>query len=218
MNFQLLYCFLFLSLFFFIIVFCKFLHKKGLHVEYTRKLGHILSTLSCLFMPICFSSHWYILTLSIFSFAILYIGNRNHLLNPICSIDRKTYGAYLLPISICITYYISIWWLKNNLFFILPITVLAVSDPLACYFGKRYKSKVLKFGKTAIGSLAFFLSSLIICTSILLHQSTEVKTISIALGTSIITSGIELISPNGSDNLTIPLSMIASLVLLDIIL
>ena len=218
MDFQLLYWFLYLSCFFLIIIFCEFLHKKGFSVEYTRKLAHSLSSLSCLFLPFFFSSHWYVLLLVISSFAILYIGNSKHLLNSICSVSRKTYGAYILPVSIGITYYITIWCLQNNLFFILSIAVLAISDPLACYFGKTFKSKILKSGKTIIGTLAFFLSTFIICSLILWSQSTGIKTISVALGISVIVSVTELISSNGSDNLTVPLSVIISLMLFDKIL
>jgi Dolichol kinase len=217
MNFQLLYGFLFFLCFVLILVFCEFLYKKGLQVEHTRKIAHSLSTLLCLSVPFCFTSHWYALLFIIGSFSALYIGHRKQLLNSIHAVDRKTFGAYLLPVSIGIVYYISLL-LQNNLFFILPVIVLAISDPLACYFGKRYKSKVLKSGKTIAGTSAFFLSTLIICSLILCHQSTETKTIGIALVISVITSGMELISPNGSDNLTIPLSVVASLVLFDAIM
>jgi dolichol kinase len=132
-------------------------------------------------------------------------------------VGRKTYGAFLLPVSIGIAYYVSVWK-QDNLFFILPIFVLAISDPLACYFGTTYKSKVLKSNKTVIGTLVFFLSTLIICTTILLHRSANFKSVGIALCISVIASGTELISPNGSDNLTIPLSVILSLILFDMIL
>ena len=217
MNTQLLYGFLFFLCFTLILVFCEFLYKKGLQAEYSRKFAHSLSTLLCLSIPVFFSSPWYALWFVIGSYFMLYIGNKKLLLNSIFFVNRKTYGAYLLPVSIGITYSISLL-LQNSLFFILPIVVLAISDPLACYFGKTYKSKVLSFGKTVIGTLVFFLSTLIICSSILLHQSASIKTASIALGVSIIASGVELISPNGSDNLTIPLSMIVSLVLFNAIL
>jgi dolichol kinase len=154
-----------------------------------------------------------VLILVISSFLILYIGNKKSLLNSICSVDRKTCGAYLLPVSIGVTYYISIWWLQNNLFFILPIVILAISDPLAYYFGTVYKSKRIKSGKTAIGTLAFFLSTFIICSLIFWFQSAEIKNIGIALCISVVVSVIELISPNGTDNLTIPLSVIVLLML-----
>lgn len=216
-NIQLLYCFLFLLCFLLILVFCEFLHKKGIQSEYTRKLAHSLSTLLCLSVPFFFSSHWYALLFVISSFTMLYIGKRKHLLNSIHAVGRKTYGAFLLPVSIGIAYYISIL-LQNKLLFILPIVVLAISDPLACFLGNAYKSKILKSGKTVIGTLTFFISTLIISGLFLLLPSANVKTAGIVLGVSIIVSGVELISPNGSDNLTIPLSIIALLVFFDVIL
>ncbi|MCL2327285.1 MAG: phosphatidate cytidylyltransferase [Bacteroidetes bacterium] len=216
-DFQLLYWFLYLSCFFLVIIFCEFLHKKGFSIEYTRKLGHSLSSLSCLFLPFFFTSHWYVLLLTISSFAILYIGNRKQLIHSICSVGRKTFGAYVLPISIGITYYISVWWLQNNLIFIASIAVLAISDPLACYFGKRFKSKILNSGKTIIGTLAFFLSTFIICALLLWSQSAGITIIGIAVGVSVIVSVVELISPKGSDNLTVPLSVIGALLIFDTI-
>ena len=217
MNLQLLYCFLFFLCFALILMFCEFLRRKGLQVEYTRKIAHSLSTLLCLSVPFCFTSGWYALLFVIGSFSILYIGKRKCFLNSIHDVDRKTYGAYLLPVSIGIAYYVSVW-LQNSLFFILPVIVLAISDPLAYCFGTVYKSKILKSGKTIIGTLAFFLSTLIICGLILWFQSAGIKIIGIALGISVIVSVVELLSPNGSDNLTIPLSIIILLVLFDAIL
>ena len=217
MNIQLLYCFLFFLCFALILVVCEFLYKKGVQVEYTRKIAHSMSALLCLSVPVYFSSHWYALLFVVGSFFILYIGKRKQFLHSIHSVERKTYGAFLLPVSIGISYYVSVFQ-QDNLFFILPIFILAISDPLACYFGTTYKSKVLISNKTAIGTLAFFLSTLIIGTTILLYKTTEFKSLGIALCISVIVSGIELISPNGSDNLTIPLSVILSLILFDTIL
>jgi len=216
MSIQLLFGFLFFLSFAFILVLCEFLYKKGVQVEHTRKIAHSLSTLLCLSVPVCFSSNWYALLFVIGSFLILYIGKRNYFLKSIHSVKRKTYGAFLLPISIGIAYYVFVWQ-QDNMFFILPILILAISDPLACYFGTTYKSKVLISNKTAIGTIVFFLTTLIICMTILLQQSAELKFIGIALGISVVVSAIELISPNGSDNLTIPLSVIFSLKLFNTI-
>jgi len=212
MNIQLIYCILFFLCIALILVFCEFLYKKGLNVEYTRKLAHTLSTLLCLVVPVLFSSHWYVLLITIISFSILYIGQRKQLLNSVHSVKRKTFGAYFLPVSFGATYYISLW-LQNNIFFILPIVVLAISDPLACCFGKTFKSKIIKSGKTLIGTSVFFLSTFIICSAFLFSQSMGINAIGIAIIISAIVSGVELASPNGSDNLTIPLSMIVSLLL-----
>ena len=217
MNIQLLYCFLFFLCFVFILLFCEFLYKKRVQAEYTRKIAHSMSTLLCLSVPVFFSSRWYALLFVIGSFSILYIGKWKQFLPSIHSVERKTYGAFLLPVAIGISYYVSVLK-QDNTFFILPVLILAISDPLACYFGTTYKSKVLKSNKTVIGTLVFFWSSLIICTVILLHQSADFKNFGIALFISVIASGIELISPHGSDNLTIPVSVILSLMLFDAIL
>ena len=218
MNLQLLYCILFLLCFALILILCEFLHKKGIQAEYTRKIAHSLSALLSLTIPVYFSSKWYALLFVIAAFLIVYIGKRKHFLKSIHSVKRKTYGAFLLPVAIGIVYYVSVWK-QDNMFFILPVFILAISDPLACYFGTTYKSKVLKSEKTLIGTLVFFFLTVIICTTIiLLHRSADLKILSIALCISVIASVIELISPNGSDNLTIPLSVIISLQLFSSIL
>ena len=212
MDIQAIYCFLFFLCIGLILTFCEFLYKKGLHVEYTRKLAHSLSTLSCLIVPIIFTTPWYALLITIVSFTVLYYGQRKQLINSVHSVKRKTLGAYFLPISFGATYYAALL-LQNNLFFNLPIVVLAISDPLACCFGKTFKSKILKSGKTLMGTSVFFLSTFIICSAFLLSQSLGINAIGIAIIISAIVSAVELFSPNGSDNLTIPLSTIAALLL-----
>ena len=209
---QWLYCFFFLSYYVFIIVFCEWLYKKGLHPEYTRKVAHTASTLSCLLIPVCFTSHRYVLVLGILSFLILYIGYRKQLFSSIDSVNRKTYGSYLLPISFGFVYCVFIL-LQNKLFFVLPILILGISDPLACVFGKMYKSKIVRFNKTAIGSLAFLISTFIISSWVLMLQMDGFQAVGTALGISIITTVVELFSPKGSDNLTIPLSVVGSLLI-----
>jgi dolichol kinase len=212
MNKQMLYCFLFLSYFSLIIILCELLHRRGVAVEYTRKLAHALATLSCLFATSCFSSHWYVSGLIIATFSILYIGCQKKLFPSINSVSRKTCGAYMLPVSIGLVYYLSLY-LKNELFFILPVVILAISDSLACILGRNYKSKIIVANKTLIGSIVFFLSTFILSSFILWFSLEEIRSIGIALGVSVIATGVELISPNGSDNLTIPLLVIASLLL-----
>lgn len=211
---QWIYCLLFLLCFMLIIALCEWLHNKGLHAEYTRKTAHILSIFLCLFLPACFTSHWYVLLLVVLATLTLYIGRRKQLFKSIESVERRTSGSYLLPISIGMVYYLSLV-LHAQVFFTLPLVVLAVSDSLSCIFGKHYQSKSLKPGKTLIGTTVFFISTFIICWSILFFQMPTVKMAGAALGISIITTGVEFVSLRGSDNLTIPLSVIGSLLLLD---
>lgn len=212
-----MYCFLFLLCLALIVVFCEWLYRKGLDAEYTRKTAHSLSTLQCLLFPVFFTSHWYALILVIITSSILYIGRRKHFFKSIDSIKRKTCGSYLLPVSIGTVYFLSLL-LDDWIFFVLPVVVLAVSDSLACVCGRICKSRYLMTGKTVAGTIVFFLSTFTISCGVLLFQSAGIKAFGVALGISVITTGVELISPNGSDNLTISLSVIVSLLLLDTVL
>jgi dolichol kinase len=174
----------------------------------------MLGILSCLFVTSCFSSPWYVLGITIITFSILYIGYRKHLFVSINAVNRKTCGAYLLPVSIGLVYFMS-RYLQNEIFFVLPLIILAISDSLACVLGRKYKSKMLAANKTIMGTVVFFLSTFIISCFLLWFPLMEIKSIRMALGLSIVTTGVELISPNGSDNLTIPLSVVVSLLLLN---
>jgi dolichol kinase len=117
-----------------------------------------------------------------------------------------------MPFAIGLTFYCTLL-LDNSLYFNVSIWVLALSDPLACYFGQSFPSKRLVYGKTLIGTLAFFLSTFIICVVYLAASTTGMKAVWMALGTSMTASVAELLSPRGSDNVTIPLAIIASLLI-----
>jgi phosphatidate cytidylyltransferase len=205
MDWQFLYCCLFCAGYLLLLAFCELLHKKGLDAEYTRKLAHTVSTLSCLLFPVLFSSPWYVFILMSIAFCILFFGYHAKKFVSINAVNRETYGSFLLPVSIGITYYLSLFF-RNQLLFTLPILILAISDSLACVCGKIFKSKNLRPHKTVIGTSVFFLSTFVISNCLLYSQSLELKNAWIALGISVVTSAVELISSKGSDNLTIPLS------------
>lgn len=197
-----------------IILFCELLHKKmKLKSEYTRKLAHVISTLSCLLFPVLFSTHWYVAALGIGCFFILYYSKQNVFFHSIDSVGRKTFGSFLLPLSICMSYYIALYY-TNFTLFTLPIVVLAISDSLACVIGKKWKSRHLVLGKTAMGTFAFFVSTFIICFFILYPHNRPEKIILLSFCISISATIAELLTPNGMDNITIPVSIIGTLLIL----
>jgi len=210
MNHQLAYGFLFMLCFASILALCELLHKKGMPAEHTRKIAHSLSTLLCLVVPVFFSSRVYALVFVAGALAILCAGKRGGFLRSIHSVERWTCGAYLLPVSICFAYYVSIWT-RDNMCFVLPVLVLAISDPLACWFGKSFKSKILLFNKTVAGTLAFFVSSWVLCSTLFWSRSTCFQALGMAFAMSATLSAVELLSPKGTDNLTIPVSAILML-------
>jgi dolichol kinase len=110
----------------------------------------------------------------------------------------------------------------NKFIYILPMLILAISDPMAAILGiniKTYNGRIKIFGKklnkTWLGSKAFLLSSFIISIiALFFHRGVfDFETFFLAMLIAVVTTFAELISWRGSDNLSIPLSAVAVLVL-----
>ncbi len=188
--------------------------------EYTRKMAHVVATLATLPFPFLFSSHWYVLVLAALFFGVLWFTQKSQHLNSIHDIRRKSYGSFLLPVAIYVTFLIYTNT-GNPVMYILPITILAICDPVAALAGmsvKRYNRKLTLPGhnsqKTLIGSLAFFASSALISAVVLFwSQSSEPNTIyRMVIAIALFSTLAELFSWRGSDNLTIPLSVQLALI------
>jgi dolichol kinase len=100
--------------------------------------------------------------------------------------------------------------------------ILAISDPMAAILGiniKAYNGRIKLFGeklnKTWLGSGAFLVSSFVISLiALYFHRGIfDLKAFWLALTIGIVTTLAELISWRGSDNISIPLSAVAVLVL-----
>lgn len=217
---QILLTVLFMIGFSSILFFSEYLHKHfAINGEYTRKIAHILATLSSLILIFTIESHWYILFLGLVFFFLLFLGKRKGYFKSIDPENRKTAGSYLLPISIYIAFYIS-RSLNNDLIFILPVLLLGISDPLAGLFGVYFKSRTknitifnYQFDKTILGSGVFFISTLIITPIVLYtfdYEFLRLFILSIVIACTITVT--ELISPYGTDNLSVPLMTILILI------
>lgn len=213
MKSQLLFTFAYIIGFSGLLLICEILHRKyNVHAEYTRKIGHSVSTLVTLFFPLIFHSCFYVAVIGIFAFTLLFIGRFFRLFGSIDSVERKTGGSYLLPVSVCLLYFLSC---GNNLFFILPVLVLGISDPLACIFGTLLKDKTKnvilfkhEFNKTLIGSLVFFISAFIISVIVLhFYLFSSEKMLLMSFCIACFAAFIEFISPKGTDNITVPQSV-----------
>ena len=189
--------------------------------EITRKFAHFTATLAVVPFPYIFTSHWYVLILAFIFFAILFITQRGRQLKSIHDIERKSVGSYLLPVSIYATFLVS-ELTGNKFIYILPMLILAISDPTASILGMNitnYNGKIKIFGrklpKTWLGSGSFLVSSFIISIlALYFHEVVfDLKTFWLALIISVAGTLAELFSWRGSDNLTIPLSVVLILVL-----
>lgn len=189
--------------------------------EITRKFAHFSSVLATVPFPYIFPSHWYVLVLAFLFAVVLFVTQKGKILRSIHDVKRKSIGSYLLPIAIYVTFLFSD--IRGNKFiYILPMLILAVSDPMAAILGiniKTFNGRIKIFGKklnkTLLGTGAFLLSSFVICIiALYFHRAVfDLKTFWLASLVAVVTMFAELVSWRGSDNLSIPLSATVVLVL-----
>ena len=213
MNWQLIFTFLFiigyLSFLFFIE---KYYKARNIKSEYTRKFAHVFATISSLSFVLIFHSHWYILIIGIIFFLLLFIGKRKNKFNSIDSVKRDTSGSYLLPIVIYVLFLIYTTF-DNSLYYVLPMLILGISDPIAGLSGTYYKSKTKEIkiltynlNKTYLGSSLFFISTLFVSFFTLYFYNFSLeKIIFLTLILSFVNTIVEMISSKGLDNFTVPI-------------
>ncbi|HET6989893.1 MAG TPA: phosphatidate cytidylyltransferase [Bacteroidia bacterium] len=205
-----------------------FYHKLKVKVELTRKLVHFGTGIITLFFPLMLSNQWFVLFLC-GSFAIILLTSlKFNLLRSINAIERKSYGSILYPVAVYGCYLVYNYYTNKfgktddvYIYFYLPILTLAICDPMAALFGKKFpygKFKVGKDTKTIVGTSAFFVSSFILSAAMLscLGKS-SLGTLDLFLISSAIafTSCIvEAFSGKGRDNITIPACVMTVLIFL----
>lgn len=189
--------------------------------EVTRKFAHFTSVLATVPFPYIFPSHWYILVLALLFSIVLFVTQYSKLLDSIHGIERKSLGSYLLPLAIYFTFLVSDLT-GNKFLYILPMLILAISDPMAAILGinvTKYNGRIKIFGrklnKTWLGSGAFLVSSFVISIiALYFHRHVfDLKTFWLASLMAVTTMFAELISWRGSDNISIPLCAVLILVL-----
>ena len=217
MDVQIFYLLAFLVGIFLLLYLNDQLHKRyGIASEYTRKLAHFSATGSTLTFPLLFTSHWYPFVLALVFFFILLLSMNTKYLKSIHEIDRYSAGSFLLPPAIYLPFLISVK-VGDPFFFILPTLILAVSDPLAGLAGYIFREgnpKIVLFSrqlnKTIYGSSTFFVSSFVlslVAMSINTHQLGG-ETFMAALFMAAATTVTEMLSPGGTDNITVPMMVI----------
>jgi dolichol kinase len=205
-----------------VLVFTELSYRRlELPTEITRKFAHFTSTLSTILFPFIFTSHWSVLVLAVFFFLILFFSRHGSNLNSIHKIERKSVGSFILPAAIYVTFLVS-WLLGEKFFYILPILILGICDPMASILGmnlKRKNRQIHFFGhtlqKTVLGTLSFLVCSFLISViALYLFMGVfNLKTFWLALAVSVVATGTEMFAGKGWDNLFIPLSVQLVLIL-----
>lgn len=199
--------------------------------EYTRKYVHVGSGLICFAFPLYFSSHWWVLAICA-AFLLLLATSLKlpRLLPSINAVGRFTTGSLLYPVAVYVSF-LACTLLQHESYFYMPMAVMAIADPVAALAGGKWARKqftVLGEKKSWLGSLAFFMTALVVISivgflvfnempvvpghPVLIRTVWWVGCIFVA-GTATVAEAIGI---KGTDNITIPLSVIASLALIEI--
>lgn len=190
-------------------------HSLGCKAELSRKFVHFTSGVICLSFPLYLDNHWVVLVLCLGFLLILLISQQLKVLKSINGINRKSYGSVLFPVAVYCCFLVFQYHDNQQVYFYLPILILAICDPLAALIGKKYpfwKYKSGKEYKTIMGSLAFFSACfLIVFITFYSNEITLGALLIVSFFLSVTSTLAEAFSRNGTDNLFIPLAVLMML-------
>lgn len=199
-----------------VIGFAEFVRRR-LHwsPETARKSAHILTGVLVSLTPFVLQSMWPMLILSIIFALLDLLAVQKGLFPGMHGLKRQSYGTVYYPISFAVL--VVLLWNHNKLVLVTSMLIMALADAAAATVGENVKNpRVLHFGpekKSLQGSLAMFFSTfLIVFISMRFFSFINQESLSlviilwIAFIVALIATASELISVQGSDNLTVPLS------------
>jgi phytol kinase len=195
-------------------------HYFKVKVELTRKIVHLGTGLLTMLFPIMLNSHWWVLMLCSSFAVILIISLKYNLLKSVNAIERESVGSIAFPVSVYGCYLAFTYFDHQYVYFYLPILILAICDPIAALTGKRWPRGRYKFNgsnKTLMGSAMFFLSAFILIITLSLMGHTMTRVVSRGFAIALVSTISEAVSGKGYDNITIPVSVLGSLIIIDIL-
>jgi dolichol kinase len=189
--------------------------------EITRKFVHLGTGLLALLFPLMLQSHWSVLLLCFSFFILLHLSLKFNFLKSINDIERPSVGSLAYPVSVYVCYLAFCFFDRQYFYFYLPVLILAVSDPLAALIGKYLtvnKEKSAKLNKTLAGSIAFFVSAYALTILLIVAFKNDKETLGILLYSALVAlvaTIAESFSNKGWDNITIPASVLISIITLE---
>jgi dolichol kinase len=195
-----------------------FYHAFHVKAEITRKYVHVGTGLLTMLFPPLLGNKWLVLALCGSFLIILLSSLAWNLLPSINAVNRKTRGCILYPIIVYGCYVIYVKY-DQFMFYYIPILVLALCDPIAALVGRKWPvGKYKTFGqtKTLSGSVGFFIAAIVTCICLMvgLGVAPVREGIVVSVIIALVTTTAEGLTHNGYDNLTIPASALAVLMLL----
>ncbi|MEI7682755.1 MAG: hypothetical protein WCJ24_00445 [Candidatus Saccharibacteria bacterium] len=186
--------------------------KKVIKGENARKFVHILVGTFVAFWPY-FMSWQQIQFMSLAFLVVVVISMQKHIFHAVHAVNRQTWGEFFFPIGVGISALI----MPAPIVFSAAILHLSVADGLAAVIGKKYgknhQYKIGNYSKTLAGTLAFFLTSLIIVyiTVILSGSQITLALVPLLICLPLAATAVENIAIAGTDNIFVPLLIIVVL-------
>lgn len=181
--------------------------------EWTRKLVHLGGGVACLFFPFLVTSPWVVTALALALTALFALGSHFGFLKGLHGVKRKSRGAELYPLAVCLVFWLTVGrpWL-----YLSAVLVLAVADAFAALVGSRYgvvRYEVEDETKSLEGSLVFLLLAFLAIhlPALLMTDLPRPVTVLAALLVAALVTGFEAISLQGADNLFVPLAVVVVL-------
>lgn len=183
---------------------------------WSRSFAHLSAGLITLPFPWLFTSHWWVLILSLQSCLVLWITRQMKILPSHHRIAGKSAGSYLFFVSVYLCFFIALRTGRKELF-VVPLLVLTFSDVSAALVGRSMGKRSVPMSKshkgpakTLVGSTAFFITAL--CVVFLsFHyylQWNLASSIYMSMLIAPLSTTMEAYSPFGTDNLLVPVTVL----------
>jgi phytol kinase len=177
--------------------------RHAVHSELSRKFIHVTVGSFVAFWPYFLSWHQ-IIFLSIAFLIVVAASKYFHIYQAIHSVTRPTWGEIYFAIAVGAITFIT----HDKAIYAAALLQMSLADGMAAIIGTRYgnRQKYLIFGntKSVLGTLTFFIVSLLIIVGFLHYTQTHLA-VSHMLGISAAACIIENFAVKGLDNLLVPL-------------
>ena len=203
-----------------VIVGAKIFKKKG--KEASRKFIHIMLGNWWFIAMYFFTNVWFAIFVPATFVIINYLSYKKNIIKIMERDEQDGLGTVYYAVTLLVLAIVSFGIFKNPLLGLVPTLIMAYGDGFAAIIGKSAKSKRYKLGdskKSFAGSLTMFIISAILIGAYLFITHIDVfwttthwPLISIMMATVI--TLIEAVSSKGTDNITVPLTMLILLILI----
>ncbi len=177
--------------------------KLKIKPENSRKVTHVVAGAVASTLPFFIGFNETAILTALF-IPVMLESKQKNIFSSIHKVPRKTFGEVYFPLGILLT----ALFFHNKWEYLYGVLVMSLSDALASLLGQKYgkaRFRTLNSHKTYVGSLVFFVTTLIIGISVtpVLFNS-AIIVIGVSLVSALVLTLVESQSIDGLDNLLLP--------------